>query len=58
MADEIIKIGIKTKDAFHVACAALGKAYYFLTTDICLLKYKTSEIRRINPVNFLSELEG
>ncbi len=57
MADEIMKIGIKTKDAFHVACVVLGKAYYFLTTDIRFLKYKTSEIRRINPVNFLSELE-
>ena len=33
MAKDIMKKGIKTKDASHLACAIYAKCDYFLTTD-------------------------
>lgn len=56
-ASEIMKTGIKAKDAIHIACAIFGKADIFLSTDIRLLKYKTDEIKLMNPTAFLSEME-
>jgi len=49
-------LGIKNKDALHIACAIEGKCEYFLTTDdIVLNKMKNYEgITVINPVNFVS----
>lgn len=57
-ATEIMQTGVKTKDAIHVSCAILAKADYFLTTDVRLLKYKSDEIKIMNPINFINELEG
>lgn len=57
-AREIMSTGIKEKDAIHTACAIIARADYFLTTDIRLLKYKTDEIKLINPTEFIIELEG
>lgn len=51
-------IGIKRKDATHVACAIFGKADVFLTTDKRLLKFKTDEISLMDPMDFVKELEG
>lgn len=48
---------VKTKDALHVACVIIGGAEYFLSTDIRLLKYNTNEIKLINPIEFVSNLE-
>ena len=56
-ASEIMKTGIKEKDATHVACAIFGKADVFLTTDKRLLKFKTDEIAMMNPMDFVKELE-
>ena len=55
-AAEIIKTGVKYKDACHVACALLAKCEYFLTTDRRLLKYKTNELNIINPLDFIKVL--
>ncbi|MCM1062209.1 MAG: hypothetical protein NC452_18245 [Eubacterium sp.] len=49
-ASEIMKAGIKTKDALHVSCAIEEKADYFVTTDIRLLKYSSNEIRLSTPL--------
>ncbi len=57
LADEIIATGIKTADAHHVACAILGGADYFLTTDNRLLKYSTNRIVLLDPVSFIRQLE-
>lgn len=54
---EIIKTGVKAEDAEHVACAIMGEADMFLTTDKRLLKFKTDEIRMMNPLDFVKELE-
>lgn len=57
LADEIIATGIKTADAHHVACAILGCADYFLTTDNRLLKYSTNRIVLLDPVSFIRQQE-
>lgn len=56
-AAEIMKTNIKEKDAYHVASAIYAKCDYFITTDARLLKYKTDEIRLVNPVQFITEME-
>lgn len=57
-AEEIMQTGIKTKDAYHIACAVYSSCDYFLTTDDRLLKYHTSEIQILNPTDFIRRLEG
>ncbi len=56
-AEEIMKTGIKMKDAYHVACAIYSSCDCFLTTDNRLLKYYTSEIQMLNPIDFIRRLE-
>lgn len=58
-ADEIIKKGIKSKDALHVACAVEGNSDYFLTTDDDILKRleRIRDIKVIDPVNFIRSFE-
>jgi len=63
--EEVLKIakllnekGIKTLDSLHVACAAVAKADYFLTTDDGILK-KTmlaDEIKITDPIGFIKEV--
>ena len=45
-------IGLKSKDALHIACAIEGKAEYFLTTDDKILKKgkHIKEIKIIDPI--------
>lgn len=57
-AEEIMKTGIKMKDAYHIACAIHSRCDYFLTTDDRLLKYHTNEIQMLNPIDFIRRLEG
>jgi predicted nucleic acid-binding protein len=57
-AQEIMQTGVKYKDACHVSCAIFAECDYFLTTDNRLLKYKTDEIKMMNPLNFIKELEA
>ena len=57
-AAEMISAGIKYKDACHVASAILAGCDYFISTDIRLLKHKRSEIKMVNPVEFIAETEG
>ena len=52
IAAEIMKTGVKKMDALHVASAIVGKADYFLTTDMRLLKYSTDKVHIINPIDF------
>lgn len=45
-AKKLVTIGLKSKDALHIACAIEGKAEYFLTTDDKILK-KGKHIKEI-----------
>lgn len=56
-AEEIMKTGVKMKDAYHVACAIYAKCDYFFTMDDRLLKYDTNEIQMLNPIDFVRRLE-
>jgi predicted nucleic acid-binding protein len=51
-ANELVRIGVKPKDALHVASAIAGEAGYFMATDDKLLKKMApeSQISAINPV--------
>ena len=56
-AGEIMRKGVKSKDALHVACAIEAKCHYFLTTDKRLLNTSFDEINVINPIDFIKILE-
>jgi predicted nucleic acid-binding protein len=54
------KIGLKAKDALHVASAIEGNANYFLTTDDKILKKlsKFPEIKVIDPIEFVKVIDN
>jgi predicted nucleic acid-binding protein len=54
---DIIKKGIKAKDALHIACAIKSGCDYFITTDKGLYKKDLAEIKIINPIDFVRETE-
>ena len=58
-ARALVQLGVKSKDALHVACAVAAKCDYFLTTDERVIrKLKDfAEIGVINPLSFISLLE-
>ena len=49
--------GIKDKDALHIACAIKAECDYFLTTDKKILNKEISDIKIINPLDFVRILE-
>ncbi|MCH5249604.1 MAG: PIN domain-containing protein [Lachnospiraceae bacterium] len=57
-AEEIMKTGIKMKDAYHVACAIYSSCDCFFTTDDRLLKYSTDDIQILNPIDFVRRWES
>jgi predicted nucleic acid-binding protein len=52
-ASEYMKLGIKMKDASHIACSVWARADYFITTDKKLLNKPVKDIIMINPIDFL-----
>ena len=56
-AEELLKLGIKPKDAIHISCAAESNCDYFLTTDLGILKKNIDIIKIRNPIEFINELE-
>jgi predicted nucleic acid-binding protein len=60
--NEIVKFGrllhskgVKSKDAYHLACAVYAECDVFLTTDKKLLKTQISEIKILNPIDYIRE---
>lgn len=58
-AESLQKLGTKSKDALHIACAICAKCDYFLSTDDSLLKklIDFDKIKVLNPLSFLTVLE-
>jgi len=53
LTEEIMKTGIKLKDASHTACAIIANCDYLITTDKRLCKFQDKRIKIINPIEFL-----
>ena len=53
IANGLLKIDIKTKDALHIACAVYANASYFITTDKRLYNKPIDSIAIVGPINFL-----
>lgn len=58
-ARKLALIGIHSKDALHVACAATAGCDVFLTTDDILLRKLSSynRLRSVDPTTFVRETE-
>jgi len=55
---DLIKLGLREKDSYHVACAIFSKADYFITTDAKILNKNIQGVRVISPVDFIFLVEG
>lgn len=57
LAEKFCKMGIKSKDSLHIACAILLKCDYFLTTDDELIKkaVEIDLIRITDPISYVRE---
>ena len=53
LTNEIMKTGIKRKDAVHLACSIIAECDYFITTDKRVLNYKTDKLKILNPIEFV-----
>jgi predicted nucleic acid-binding protein len=54
---KILELGIKAKDALHIACAIKSGCDYFITTDKRILNKSVANIKIINPIDFVRETE-
>jgi len=59
-SEDYAKMGIKSLDAIHVACAFFTECKYFLTTDKGIINKAKfiKEIEILNPIEFVDKLEG
>ena len=58
-AKAIQLLGLKSKDALHLACALSGSCDYFISTDDMIIKKMIyfERIKTIDPISFLEVLE-
>ena len=57
-ANALVELGLKAKDALHIACAIAGECTYFLTTDDDILR-RGKDVRGItvlDPTAFVREM--
>jgi predicted nucleic acid-binding protein len=57
MGKSVEKLKIKPKDSLNIACAIVNNCDYFITTDTKLLNKIVEEIKIINPMDFIVEME-
>jgi predicted nucleic acid-binding protein len=59
LSTSFTEMGLKSKDALHVACAVHGKCRFFITTDKRILKRSISigDIRVVSPLQFIDSEE-
>ena len=53
LTEEIMRTGIKLKDASHTACAIIADCDYLVTTDKRLAKYQDHRMKIVNPIEFI-----
>jgi predicted nucleic acid-binding protein len=53
LTQKIMTLGIRTKDATHLACAITANADFFITTDKKLLNKCVDGITIVNPIDFV-----
>jgi len=56
-ARDYMSVGLRQKDAAHIACAVHGGGDYFITVDKKILNKRVGEIALIHPVSFLRRLQ-
>jgi predicted nucleic acid-binding protein len=56
-AEKLIDLNIRTKDALHIACSVYANSDYLITTDKQLFNLELDDIKIINPLTFLNEVE-
>ena len=56
-AKDLRNLGLRVMDSLHVACAIYSKCDFLITTDKQFYNKKTSEIKIVNPVAFVEEME-
>jgi len=52
-ARNLLSLGLRQKDASHIACAIYADADYFITTDKKILNKSVQGISLINPIDFV-----
>jgi predicted nucleic acid-binding protein len=52
-ASDYMRLGLRQKDASHIACAVAANADYFITTDKKILNRQISDISLLNPIDFV-----
>ena len=57
-AEAVMATGVKMKDSCHIVCAEMMSCDYLLTTDKRMLKYKSSSVKLLNPIEFIDLLNG
>lgn len=55
LSSTIKEIGLKSKDALHIACAIHGNCHFFITTDKGILKNagSISGVKIVSPLQFI-----
>lgn len=56
-AKGIMSLGIKHEDALHISCAVEMNCAYFITTDAKLTNKIVANIKIVNPIGFVAEME-
>jgi predicted nucleic acid-binding protein len=54
-AESLVRQGLKEFDALHIACAKEAGCNYFITTDKRLLRVSFSDMKVVNPMQFILE---
>jgi len=55
-AKDLLNLGLRQKDASHIACAISGKTDYFVTTDKKILNKQVQDVELINPIDLVRRL--
>jgi predicted nucleic acid-binding protein len=52
-AKELMELGLRQKDAAHIACAIHAYVDYFITTDKKIINKAITDIKIVNPIDFV-----